>query len=387
VASRPKAPSRQGGKRGGQEEDVLSRQRALYVLPLEEFTSARNALAQELKTKGQTQQAQATRQLKRPVVPAWVVNQLAQRSPEKVEALLAAARTLESAHRKALSGHGPEALKEANRAFQQTLDGLMAEAHKTMATQGRAVTSELFRQVEETLRAAALGTEEDRATLSQGMLTQPLQQSGLGAFSPLTLIGPSARERPERRVQERPSARRSAARPPVEAAPSPPASRGGVVLKGPWAPRKEEAPPLAPPEAPTKRHLRKEQEAQDKRKRAEELHQRRHEAQQQAREAQARIKRTAELQQRRREAKHQLERVERAERSASLEVARTQAALKAAEVKTLRMRQAFEQAQEAERERAEVVERARAQAEASAQALEQARRELQELEASLAELT
>lgn len=351
VSSRRKAPPRPGGKRGSQEAAALSRQRALYALPLGDFTSARNALAQELKSKGQTKQAQATKQLKRPVVTAWVVNQLAHRSPEKIDALLAAARTLESAHRRVLSGLGPEALKEANRAFQQTLDALMAEAHKLLATEGRAVTSELFRQVEETLRAAALGTEEDRTTLSQGMLTQPLQQAGLGAFSPLTLIGPSPRERPERRVQERPSHRR-AARPPLQAVPPPPPSRGAVVLRGPWTPRQEEeakAPPT--PAAPSKRQ------------------------------------RTAELQQRRREVKQQAEHAERAQRSASLEVARAQAALKAAEVKTLRMRQALEQAEEAERERAEAVARVRAQAEASEQALEQARRELRELDERLAELT
>jgi hypothetical protein len=384
VASRPKAPSGHGGKRGGQEEDVFARQRALYALPLEEFTSARNALAQELKAKGQTADARATRQLKRPVVTAWVVNQLAHRTPEKIEDLLNAARTLETGHRKALSGLGPGALKEANRAFQQTLDALMAEAHKTMTEEGRAVTSELFRQAEETLRAAALGTAEDRAILSQGMLTQPLQQAGLGAFSPLTLVGPSARTRPESRVQERPSGRR-AARPRVEAAPLP-LSRGGVVLKGPWVPRKEEAPAPPPPELPSKRQLREEQEAQNKRKRTEELLQRRREAQQQARETQARLKRTTELQQRRREAKQQLERAEKAQRGASLEVVRAQAYLKAAEEKTERMREAFEQAEAARKERAEAVERARTQAQASEQALEEARRELQEIEASLAEL-
>jgi hypothetical protein len=387
VSSRRKAPSRPGGKRGSKEADVLSRRRALYALPLGDFTNARNALAQELKSQGHTTEAKATKQLKRPVVTAWVVNQLAHRSPEKIEALLAAARTLESAHRRALSGLGPEALKEANRTFQQTLDTLMTEAHKSLSMEGRAATSELSRQVEETLRAAALGTEEDRATLSQGMLTQPLQQAGLGAFSPLTLIGPSARARPERRTQERPSARRTAT-PPLRPVPSssPAPSRGGVVLKGPWEPRREE-PPAPPPDVPSKRQLREAREAQDKHQRTEDLHQRRREAQQQQRETQARLKRTAELQKRRREAKQQLEHAQRAERGTSLEVARMRAALKAAEVKTLRMRQAFEQAEAAEKERAEAVARAQAQAEASAQALEQARRELQEVESSLAELT
>ncbi|HEX8706310.1 MAG TPA: hypothetical protein VF815_46170 [Myxococcaceae bacterium] len=381
MASRPKDPSRPGGNRGHREEDVFSRQRALYALPLDEFTSARNALAQEFKAKGQGQEAQATRQLKRPVVTAWVVNQLAHRTPEKIEALLNAARNLETAHRKALSGFGPQALKDANRAFQQSLDDLMTEAHKTMETEGRAITSELFRQAEETLRAAALGTAEDRAILSQGMLTQPLQQTGLGAFSPLTLIGPSARARPESRVQERPSNRRPAL-PRVEAAP-PPAARSAVVLKGPWEPRKEEAPP--PPEFPSKRQLREDEAAEAKRKRTEQLHQRRREAEQQALETQARLKRTAELQQRRREARQQAEAAEKAQRVASLEVSRAQAFLKSAEEKARRMREAFEQAEAARQERAEAAERARTQAQSAEQALAQAMSELQQIEASLAE--
>ncbi len=394
MASRPKAPSRSGGKRGTPPEDeLLSRQRALYALPLEEFTQARNALAKELKAKGQTKEAKATQQLKRPVVTAWVVNQLAHRAPEKIEALLAAARTLEAAHRKALSGLGPQALKEANRAFQQTLDTLMTEAHRLLSTEGRAITSELFRQAEETLRAAALGTEEDRATLVQGMLTQPLQQAGLGAFSPLTLMGSSPAARPERRVQERPS-NRQAAKPPLAPAPARPVSHGGVVLKGPWEPRKveprapppPERPPEPSPEPHSKRQLREEHAAEQKRKRTEELHQRRREAEQQARETQARLQRTTELQQRRRELKQQAERAERTQRGATLEVARAQAYLKSAEVKTLRMRQAFEQAQAAERERAEAVEQARTQAQAAEQSLEQARRELRQVEESLREV-
>lgn len=390
VASRPKTPSRSGGKRGTPPEDeLLSRQRALYSLPLGEFTHARNALAKELKAKGQTKEATATQQLKRPVVTAWAVNQLAHRAPEKIEALLAAARTLEAAHRKALSGLGPQALKEANRAFQQTLDALMTEAHRLLSTEGRAITSELFRQAEETLRAAALGTEEDRATLAQGMLTQPLQQAGLGAFSPLTLMGSSPAARPERRVQERPSNRQAAKSAPAPA-PARPVSHGGVVLKGPWEPRKVEPrappPPAPPPEAPSKRQLREEHAAEQKRSRTEELHQRRREAEQQARETQARLERTTQLQQRRRELKQQAERAERTQRGATLEVARAQAYLKSAEVKTLRMRQAFEQAQAAERERAEAVEQARAQAQAAEQALEQARSELQEVEESLREV-
>ena len=57
----------------------------LYELPLEEFTAARNALAKE------TGDA-ALKQLKKPTVPAWAVNQLARRREVDMRRLLRAAK-------------------------------------------------------------------------------------------------------------------------------------------------------------------------------------------------------------------------------------------------------------------------------------------------------
>ncbi|MDY7233127.1 hypothetical protein [Hyalangium rubrum] len=365
---------------------------------------ARNALAGELKTQGQTKQAQATRQLRRPVVAAWAVNQLVHHAPEKLERLMEAARALEKAHRRALSGLGAEDLKVANRAFQQALDPLMAEASATLSAAGRPPTSELTRQIEETLRAGSLGTEEERAPLAQGMLTQPLRQSGFGALSPLLLVGPSpeARTRPKARAQK-PTPR--ATRPPAPTTPAPPAE--GVVLRGPWRTRDEAEEAPEPPAPPPKRQSREtrtsqaqaqraaklEQRRQENRKRALEAEARRNrdaelarlrqETKQRARDAEARRERDAELTRLRREARQQVERAERTERGASLDVKRAEALLKAAQAKTQRMREAFEQAEAAEQQRAEEVAHVREEAQTATRALEQARSALRELDSRL----
>jgi hypothetical protein len=49
---------------------------ALFKLPLDEFTSARNALAAQLKKVGKQAEAIEVKALVKPSVSAWVVNQL-----------------------------------------------------------------------------------------------------------------------------------------------------------------------------------------------------------------------------------------------------------------------------------------------------------------------
>jgi hypothetical protein len=378
VPSHSKAPPRSGGKRGSSGTEIAARQRELYALPLDQFTRARDALAKEVSSKGRAKEAQAIRKLKRPVVAAWVVNRLAQEHPERIETFLASARALEKAHRRAMSGLSPEHLKEANRAFQQALDALLKEVTASLAATGRPATGDLIRQVEETLRAAALGTEEERSTLVQGMLTRPLQSSGFGSFSPLLLVGPAPRR----------------------AAPAPPPSGGGKVLRGPWSPREDTAEAPAHPSPAPKRQIAPPRPHPPKRQQA------RHES-----AAEAGRQREAELRQLRREAKQQANEAARTERSSRQSVVRTQAvlrttrgktlaarralesaearvlrareALEAAEELALRAREELEQAEESERSHEEEAAHADEQAAAAERALTQARRQLEQAESRL----
>lgn len=383
MASRSKAPPRSGGKRGGTGAELAARQRELYALPPDQFTRARDVLAKELASKGQSKEAQAIRKLKRPVVAAWVINRLAQQHPERIEAFLASARALEKAHRRAMSGVAAEPFKEANRAFQQSLDALLKEVNASLAATGRPATGDLIRLVEETLRAAALGTEEERSALIQGVLTRPLQSSGFGSFSPLLLVGPVPK-RASPKSAAPPPARRTEA--PPEPTP-PPSEEGAKVLRGPWpspAPKRESAPP---PPRPSKRQAREESAAEARRQREVDLRQVRREAKQQADEA-ARAERNARQSAVRlhavlRTARGKTAAARRALESAEARVQRAREALEAAEELALRAREDLERAEEAERAQEAEAVQADEQAASAERVLTQARRQLDQAETRL----
>ncbi|MCY7366514.1 MAG: hypothetical protein LH469_14570, partial [Frankiaceae bacterium] len=60
----------------------------LYRLPPEDFTAARDAAAKAAKAGGDADVAKALRALRRPSVPAWLVNGLVAQEPELLEQLL-----------------------------------------------------------------------------------------------------------------------------------------------------------------------------------------------------------------------------------------------------------------------------------------------------------
>ena len=70
------------------------RLRDLFAVPPAEFTTARDALAKELRAQGRDAEAKEVTSLRRPTAPVWAVNQLARRSPAERGALESvAART------------------------------------------------------------------------------------------------------------------------------------------------------------------------------------------------------------------------------------------------------------------------------------------------------
>src|SRR4051812_33429406 len=77
---------------------------ALYGLPAQEFTRARNDLAARLKRAHQEADAASVRALKKPVAAAAAVNRLAREHPELVAGLLEAAVELQRVQQRALAG-------------------------------------------------------------------------------------------------------------------------------------------------------------------------------------------------------------------------------------------------------------------------------------------
>lgn len=148
---------------------------ALYGLPLDEFTAARNALAKELKDEG-------VRALAKPSQVAWAINQAARADKLSLRRLLKAADALRAAQEKALSGKRVD-LAGAQRREREAVRALARAAVDAL---GRATQAE---RIERTLSAAALDPDA-RELLRAGRLTAEVEPSGFGALAGMRL--PSA---------------------------------------------------------------------------------------------------------------------------------------------------------------------------------------------------
>jgi hypothetical protein len=167
----------------------------LYGLPPEEFTSARNELARELKRAGKKEAATEVAALRKPTKSAWAVNQIARRMPQEIKALVKAGDELRKAQRAAVSGRGPESLREAQRAHRERLDELGAFARDELdlppATAHKAA---------QTLRAASIDKEASKSLL-QGTLADDVEQAG---FGPMLGVVPAGRPRPKPKAKPKP---------------------------------------------------------------------------------------------------------------------------------------------------------------------------------------
>jgi len=85
--------------------------RALYLGPFAEFTTARNALAKRLKKEGHTREAEV-KELKKPSLSAWAVDQLFAQEPRPMAAFIGAGERARAAQRKAVAGGDPKALRD-----------------------------------------------------------------------------------------------------------------------------------------------------------------------------------------------------------------------------------------------------------------------------------
>jgi hypothetical protein len=181
---------------------------ALYDLPLEEFTKARNDLVGRLRRAHQSEAAAEVRGLKKPTVVAWAANRLARDEPKLTGALLEAGERLRETQQRALAGNAKQdEVTEAAAAERETIRALLTAARRRF---GDRATSALLDKLSQTLRAAAIDTAA-RQLLERGRLTEELQAVG---FGPLEAVKPTARQGDEvgRAARERVSALRADAR-------------------------------------------------------------------------------------------------------------------------------------------------------------------------------
>jgi hypothetical protein len=152
---------------------------ALYGLPLEDFTKARDALARDRKKAGDAEGAAQIKALRKPSVVAWGLNQLARRHPDDVDQLLKAGDRLRQAQAATLEGGDPAELRSASRAEGAEVNALAGQARSILAEAGRAASPTQEDRLATTLRAAAVDPAAGEQ-LRRGVLAVELSPAGFG---------------------------------------------------------------------------------------------------------------------------------------------------------------------------------------------------------------
>jgi hypothetical protein len=156
---------------------------ALYGLPLDEFTPARDALAKELRGAGERDAAAWVKALKKPSATAWLVNQLARTQRADAQRVIDSGEAVRAAQDRVISGKAEAGeLPRATEEHGAAMRALLAKAPGLLDRQGRSPSAATLDRAAETLRAIPLD-EEARAGFANGRLTRERQASGLG-FAP-----------------------------------------------------------------------------------------------------------------------------------------------------------------------------------------------------------
>jgi hypothetical protein len=197
----------------------------LYRRPLDEFISARNDLAKQLRKLGLPEEAEQVRTLPKPTPSAWAVNQLFERAPQKMDALLGTGKRAHAAQREAVSGRGVSALRESIEAGRALTEELRRRAVEILAESGRAVSRALSDRIGTNLQALALSPAAAEEA-SRGWINRDLDPPGFEVLAGLQVASSpvvdlaarraereAKRARPEReRKEEAPAEPKKSAR-------------------------------------------------------------------------------------------------------------------------------------------------------------------------------
>src|SRR5262245_19084232 len=168
----------------------------LYAAPLRTFIRERDAKAAELTRAGEAEQARAVKQLRRPAISLWAINQLAHADPERLAALIDAVGRV-----RATQLQDPRGSAEALRRQRADLQALVNRAGELLGGEGYRLTPAMARRISDTLLGAAV----DRrlaADLRAGRLMAEVPAPGFevlsGVARPLRLV-----RRDESKVEQR----------------------------------------------------------------------------------------------------------------------------------------------------------------------------------------
>ncbi len=153
--------------------DVEATLDGLYDQPLDSFTAERNEIAAAAKKAGDDEAAQRVKQLKKPSVAAWAINQLVRRHPDVISELLEARDRLEKAD-------SPGELRALSKRRRELVAELTNLAKDVLEDSPHGASHNTLEKVSQGLLAG--GTDEERGLLEKGRLTREPTASGLDAF-------------------------------------------------------------------------------------------------------------------------------------------------------------------------------------------------------------
>jgi hypothetical protein len=146
----------------------------LYQLPLDQFTTARNALAKEAGPR-----AAEIKGLEKPNAAAWAVNQLFWRERAIYDELIEASQELRAAYRDQLAGKSPD-VRGAEAAHKAAVRRATQTARTLLEADGGKASDAVMEAARETLDILP-GAEPP------GRLTKPLKRTGFEALEGFTI--------------------------------------------------------------------------------------------------------------------------------------------------------------------------------------------------------
>jgi hypothetical protein len=174
---------------------------ALYQLPLAQFTPARNELAARLKKAGDAEAAARVKDLDKPSVTAWAVNQLYWQERQTFEALTRAGGALRDAQRAVLTGQ-KGGLREAGDARDRAVAAAVERAAEFLARSDDARISPAHRARLSTTLETLAAYAGMPPGVAPGRLTGDVDPPGFAALAGLVPSGPEPRPHPGRKRTE-----------------------------------------------------------------------------------------------------------------------------------------------------------------------------------------
>lgn len=185
---------------------------ALYQLPLDEFTAARNALARSLNG----EESRGVKKLQKPTIVPWTVNQLFWRARKTYDRLVKSGATLRAAQLAALEGRKADVARRSDE-HREAIAEAVEEAIRIAAGASASPSSDQLARMLESLSLASRPPEHP------GRFTELVEPAG---FEALAGLGPAVRataspskptQAEEKRAREA-AARREQAKAAVKAA-------------------------------------------------------------------------------------------------------------------------------------------------------------------------